>query len=50
VVQVTQGLQPDDQVIQTPPDSLIDGQTVQVVQPQQSQPAESPEPKRQGGK
>lgn len=35
VVEVVEGLQPDDEVIQSPPDSLIDGETVQVVQPQQ---------------
>jgi RND family efflux transporter MFP subunit len=35
VVQVIEGLQPDDEVIQSPPDSLIDGETVRVVRPQQ---------------
>jgi hypothetical protein len=35
VVEVTVGLQPNDQVIQSPPDSLIDGETVRVVQPEQ---------------
>jgi RND family efflux transporter MFP subunit len=35
VAEVIEGLQPDDEVIQSPPDSLIDGETVQVVQPQQ---------------
>jgi RND family efflux transporter MFP subunit len=34
-VEVVEGLQPDDEVIQSPPDSLIDGETVRVVQPQQ---------------
>lgn len=34
-VEVVVGLQADDEVIQSPPDSLIDGETVQVVQPQQ---------------
>lgn len=33
VVQVTQGLQPDDLVVQNPPDSLVDGETVRVVRP-----------------
>lgn len=33
VVQVTQGLQPDDLVVQSPPDSIMDGETVRVVQP-----------------
>ncbi|MFZ0630427.1 MAG: efflux RND transporter periplasmic adaptor subunit [Acidobacteriaceae bacterium] len=33
VVQVTEGLQPDDLVMQNPPDSIIDGETVRVVQP-----------------
>ncbi len=32
-VEVVEGLQPDDEVIQSPPDSLIDGETVPVVQP-----------------
>ncbi|MGC2162384.1 MAG: efflux RND transporter periplasmic adaptor subunit [Silvibacterium sp.] len=32
-VEVVEGLQPDDEVIQSPPDSLIDGETVHVVQP-----------------
>jgi hypothetical protein len=35
VVEVIEGLQPSDEVIQSPPDSLIDGETVRVVQPQQ---------------
>lgn len=41
VVEVTQGLQPDDQVVQDPPDSIIDGEVVNVVRPQQpaAQPA-----------
>ena len=34
VVEVTVGLQPNDEVIQSPPDSLIDGEAVRVVQPQ----------------
>lgn len=33
-VAVIEGLEPDDEVIQSPPDSLIDGETVQVVQQQ----------------
>jgi RND family efflux transporter MFP subunit len=33
VVQVTEGLQPDDLVVQSPPDSIVDGETVRVVQP-----------------
>ena len=33
-VEVIDGLQADDEVIQSPPDSLIDGETVQVVKPQ----------------
>ncbi|HET7348864.1 MAG TPA: efflux RND transporter periplasmic adaptor subunit, partial [Acidobacteriaceae bacterium] len=36
VVQVTQGLEPNDLVVQNPPDSLVDGETVRVVQPGQS--------------
>ncbi len=34
-VEVVEGLKPEDEVIQSPPDSLIDGETVQVVHPQQ---------------
>jgi RND family efflux transporter MFP subunit len=37
VVEVIEGIQPNDEVIQSPPDSLIDGETVRVVQPQQEQ-------------
>jgi RND family efflux transporter MFP subunit len=33
VVQVIEGLQPDDLVVQSPPDSIVDGETVRVVQP-----------------
>jgi len=36
VVEVTQGLQADDEVIQNPPDSIIDGEVVNVVRPQPS--------------
>lgn len=36
-VEVVSGLQPTDEVIQSPPDSLIDGETVRIVQPQQQQ-------------
>lgn len=35
VAEVIEGLRPGDEVIQSPPDSLIDGETVQVVAPQQ---------------
>ncbi|WP_446744922.1 efflux RND transporter periplasmic adaptor subunit [Silvibacterium acidisoli] len=40
-VEIVSGLNADDQVIQTPPDSLIDGEAVNVVKPK-AQPAESP--------
>jgi RND family efflux transporter MFP subunit len=33
VVQVIEGLQPDDEVVQNPPDSIVDGEKVRVVQP-----------------
>ncbi|HKR27706.1 MAG TPA: efflux RND transporter periplasmic adaptor subunit [Acidobacteriaceae bacterium] len=36
VVQVIEGLQPGDLVVQNPPDSLVDGETVRVVQPNQT--------------
>jgi hypothetical protein len=32
-VQIVSGLNPGDQIIQDPPDSLIDGEKVEVVQP-----------------
>ncbi|HTV83252.1 MAG TPA: efflux RND transporter periplasmic adaptor subunit [Acidobacteriaceae bacterium] len=33
VVQVTQGLTPDDEVVQSPPDSILNGEKVRVVAP-----------------
>jgi RND family efflux transporter MFP subunit len=36
-VEVSAGLQASDEVIQNPPDALIDGEAVRVVQPQQGQ-------------
>lgn len=33
VVQVVEGLEPDDEVVQNPPDSIVDGEQVRVVQP-----------------
>jgi RND family efflux transporter MFP subunit len=42
VVEVVEGLQPDDDVIQSPPDSLIDGETVHVVQRQQQAEEQQP--------
>jgi RND family efflux transporter MFP subunit len=33
VVQVIEGLQPNDEVVQSPPDSIVDGERVRVVQP-----------------
>lgn len=45
VVEVTQGLQPDDEVIQDPPDSVVDGEVVNVVRPQQ----QNPQPQQQKG-
>jgi RND family efflux transporter MFP subunit len=44
-VAVIEGLKPDDEVIQSPPDSLIDGETVHVVQ-QQMQENRQPRPRR----
>jgi RND family efflux transporter MFP subunit len=35
VVQVIEGLQPDDLVMQNPPDSIVNGETVRVVKPNQ---------------
>ncbi len=46
VVQVTQGLTPDDEVIQNPPDSIISGEKVRVVlpNPEGGIPGAPPEP------
>jgi len=54
-VEVIQGLNDSDEVIQNPPDSLIDGETVHIVQPAETgQPQPSggskPEPSQEGGK
>jgi RND family efflux transporter MFP subunit len=54
-VEVIQGLNDSDEVLQNPPDSLIDGETVNVIQPSQTgQPQPSggkkPEPAQEGGK
>jgi multidrug efflux pump subunit AcrA (membrane-fusion protein) len=54
-VEVIQGLNDSDEVIQNPPDSLIDGETVHIVQPAQTgqpQPSggDKPEPSQEGGK
>jgi RND family efflux transporter MFP subunit len=40
-VEIVSGLSADDQVIQTPPDSIIEGEAVNVVQPKK-EPAKSP--------
>jgi hypothetical protein len=40
-VQVIEGLDANSQVIQSPPDSLIDGEPVHVVQPGKPEPAGS---------
>ncbi len=42
VIQVVHGLTPDAEVIQNPPDSLLDGQAVRVMQPGQTDQAASP--------
>ena len=54
-VQVIQGLEAGDRVIQNPPDSIVDGETVRVVQPQGANqgsqpPSGAPEPGSGGGK
>jgi len=48
VVEVVSGLQPDNEVIQNPPDSLIDGEKVHLVKPR-SQPAGQPSQTQQSG-
>lgn len=45
VVEVTQGLQPDDEVVQDPPDSIINGEVVNVVRPHQQDPQSSQQQK-----
>jgi hypothetical protein len=40
-VEVVEGLSPADRVVQIPPDSLVDGETVRVVEPAAGQEAES---------
>lgn len=37
VVEVIDGLQPDDEIVQNPPDSIVDGETVHIVHPRQQQ-------------
>ncbi len=49
-VEIISGLNPSDQVITSPPDSLIDGETVRVVQPENTgQPGAAPKPSAQEG-
>jgi hypothetical protein len=54
VVQVISGLQPDDEVVQNPPDSVIDGERVRIVTPNNggvpgtAQPAQNPNQSGQG--
>jgi RND family efflux transporter MFP subunit len=47
-VEIAGGLQPSDEIIQNPPDSLIDGETVRVVQPQGNQAPAAPGAGRPG--
>lgn len=47
-VEVSSGLGPDDEVIQNPPDSLIDGESVQVVEPEAENPGAALGPPREG--
>lgn len=42
VVQVVEGLNPNDEVIQNPPDSIIDGEIVHIVQPHHQNPQAQP--------
>jgi RND family efflux transporter MFP subunit len=54
-VEIASGLQDSDEVIQNPPDSLIDGETVHIIQPSQTgqpQPSggDKPQSSREGGK
>jgi len=37
-VEIAEGLQPSDLVIQNPPDSIIDGETVHVIMAEQNAP------------
>lgn len=47
VVQVLEGLGPNDLVVQNPPDSLVDGETVRVVQPNQGGVPGAPQPEHE---
>jgi RND family efflux transporter MFP subunit len=49
VVQVIEGLQPTDEVVQNPPDSLVDGEKVRVVQPHNDGTPGAPAEEEQGG-
>jgi len=50
VVQIISGLQADDEVVQNPPDSIVDGEKVRVVRPNNGGvPGEHPEENNQGG-
>ncbi len=44
VVQVLEGLQPTDEVVQNPPDSIVDGEQLRVVSPQQQGAPVAPQP------
>jgi RND family efflux transporter MFP subunit len=48
VVEVVEGLKPDDEVIQNPPDSIVDGELVHPVQPQKEN-QQGPGGSEQGG-
>ncbi|WP_158749088.1 efflux RND transporter periplasmic adaptor subunit [Acidobacterium sp. S8] len=48
VVEISQGLKADDEVVQNPPDSIVDGELVNVVRPQQQNP--QADQKTQAGK
>jgi multidrug efflux pump subunit AcrA (membrane-fusion protein) len=50
VVQIISGLQPSDEVVQNPPDSIVDGEKVRIVRPNNGGvPGEHPEENNQGG-
>jgi multidrug efflux pump subunit AcrA (membrane-fusion protein) len=49
VVQVVQGLEPGDEVVQNPPDSIVEGEKVRVVTPNDGGVPGAPHEENQGG-
>jgi multidrug efflux pump subunit AcrA (membrane-fusion protein) len=50
VVQVIEGLEPDDEVVRNPPDSIVEGERVRVVSPNEGGvPGAPPQQENEGG-